>query len=206
MNYYHDLITQKSWQVLKSLSGKFKFILIGGWATYLYTKALKSKDIDMVIGFSELEKIRTDFDVTKNDRLKKYEARREEVEIDIYVPYYSNPGIPAEEIGKWTQSIEAIVLPKSELLILLKQHAFKNRKGTPKGRKDFLDIISLLTNADFNWDFYKKMIHEYSTIELLKELEEELRITFEVPELDLNRHNFSRLKKSWLQEFSKLEA
>ena len=51
MAYYHDIITQKSWEELKTLNKKVKFVLIGGWATYLYTKELKSKDIDILINF-----------------------------------------------------------------------------------------------------------------------------------------------------------
>ena len=47
--YYQDLITEKSWQILIRLKSKIDFVLIGGWAVYLYTKGLKSKDIDIVI-------------------------------------------------------------------------------------------------------------------------------------------------------------
>jgi hypothetical protein len=47
LGYYNDLITQKSWQTLQVLRGRLEFVLIGGWAVYLYTKALKSKDIDL---------------------------------------------------------------------------------------------------------------------------------------------------------------
>lgn len=35
MEFYNDLITQKSWQTLKRLAGKIEFVLIGGWAVYL---------------------------------------------------------------------------------------------------------------------------------------------------------------------------
>jgi hypothetical protein len=35
--FYHDLITEKSLKVLQDLKKKFDFILIGGWAIYLYT-------------------------------------------------------------------------------------------------------------------------------------------------------------------------
>lgn len=40
MPFYHNLITQKSWEVLKKLKAKYDFILIGGWAVFLYTKSL----------------------------------------------------------------------------------------------------------------------------------------------------------------------
>ena len=97
-DFYNDLVTQKSWQTLGQLKKQIKFVLIGGWAVYLYTKALKSKDIDIIVDFGQLEKLRNDFSVSKNERLLKYEARREEVQIDVYLPHYSDLGIPAEEI------------------------------------------------------------------------------------------------------------
>lgn len=45
MTYYNELITEKSWKKLQELKRKYKFILIGGWAVYVYTKTLKSKDV-----------------------------------------------------------------------------------------------------------------------------------------------------------------
>lgn len=71
MNFYHDLITEKSWQTVQDLRKEYNFILIGGWAVFLYTQALKSKDIDVVMEYRELEKLRLNFAVSKNDRLKK---------------------------------------------------------------------------------------------------------------------------------------
>ncbi|MEK7566016.1 MAG: hypothetical protein AAB506_03150, partial [Patescibacteria group bacterium] len=97
-SFYNDLVTQKSWQTLQDLRGRLDFILIGGWAVYLYAKALKSKDIDLIINYDQLERFKPEFEVIKNDRLKKYEARREEVQIDIYLPHYSNIRIPLEDI------------------------------------------------------------------------------------------------------------
>lgn len=118
MAYYTNLVTQKSWKLLQKLKNEFDFILIGGWAVFLYTKTLKSKDIDLVLEWESLAKIRQKWEVFKNERLKKYEAHVEEVEIDIYVPFYSNPGVAAEEIKKWTQSLEGFTLPKKEILLI----------------------------------------------------------------------------------------
>ena len=38
MEYWHDLIVEKSWNALQKIKREFNFILIGGWAIYLYTK------------------------------------------------------------------------------------------------------------------------------------------------------------------------
>ena len=66
MNFYHNLITQKSWQLLQDLRRRYQFILIGGWAVFLYTKALKSKDIDLVMGYEELKKLKEEFEDRKS--------------------------------------------------------------------------------------------------------------------------------------------
>ena len=84
--FWHDAVTEKSFIFLQGLRKNFKFVLIGGWAVYFHTKALKSKDIDIVVGFEELAKLRQSFPLIKNDRLSKYEIKAEGFDVDIYVP------------------------------------------------------------------------------------------------------------------------
>jgi hypothetical protein len=198
MDFYHNLITEKSWQALKGLRKKYKFILIGGWAVFLYTKALKSKDIDLVMEYGELGRLREEFEVSKNGRLKKYEARKEEVEIDIYLPFYSNPGIPAENLEKFITSIEGFRVVEKEVLAVLKQKALMERRDTVKGRKDWADLVSLFRLGDFDWQKYKKIIAEYNLREDLKFTEELMKRARKIDELDLNVHQIARLKKKIL--------
>ena len=73
MEYWHDLITEKSWKILQELKGKFKFILIGGWAVYLLAKTQKSKDVDIIVDISTLQQIKNQYELRKNDNLRKYE-------------------------------------------------------------------------------------------------------------------------------------
>ncbi len=195
MAYYHDLITQKSWQELKKLSKTTNFVLIGGWAVYLYAKTLKSKDIDILIAYSEIAKLKKNYDFIKNERLKKYEARREEIQIDVYLPHYSELGIPVEDLMNQKTSLEGFDVLKKEYLIALKLFTLKERGRTVKGQKDFLDLLSLFMTDEVNRkvlstiintykldssvDFFRKMIHEY----------------VEIPELNLNRHMYKKLKE-----------
>ena len=58
MEFYNDLITRESFTYLQSMRKKYDFILIGGWAVYLYSKSLKSKDIDIIIDYDVLAKIK----------------------------------------------------------------------------------------------------------------------------------------------------
>lgn len=202
MNFYHNLITQKSWDLLKRLHKECDFILIGGWAVFLYTKALKSKDIDIVSEYRELERLKLNFEVSKNERLKKYEARAGEVEIDVYVPFYSNPGLPAEVLRDFQETIEGFKIVRKEVLAILKQKALRERADTVKGRKDLIDLVSLFSLNDFNWASYKRVCLDYKLGEYLDFVKETIKKVNELEELDLNVHQMSRLKRKILPNFS----
>ncbi len=192
-SFYNDLVTQKSWQALQDLRGKLSFILIGGWAVYLYTKALKSKDIDLIINYDQLEKFKPEFEVTKNDRLKKYEARKEEVQIDIYLPHYSNIRVPVEDITDLSK-IDTFTVPSLEMLLILKQLAFMDRGLSPKGQKDRLDILSLLYFGNFDKIKYQKLIKK---LDLNFDLEKIIKETVKIPELGINEYQWSKWKKKF---------
>jgi len=200
MEYYHDLITEKSFKILQDLKREFDFILIGGWAIFLYTKALKSKDIDIIVDYDELEKFKKEFDIVKNERLKKYEAKIEQIDIDIYLPYYSNIGLRVEEVKKYTQSIEGFEVPIPEILLILKTYTFFQRKNTTKGRKDLIDIFSLLSKEIINWQEYKELIKKYNLETLNQKLKETISSAKIIPELHLLNHQISRLKKKILEK------
>jgi hypothetical protein len=202
MPYYHDLITNKSWQVLQKLSQQLKFILIGGWAVWLYTNSLKSKDIDVILSYEELDKMRKKYEIFKNDRLKKCEMKIEEISIDIYLPFYSSLGIPAEGIVKHQELLTGFSVPPKELLLILKQQVWQERKLSVKGRKDFIDIMSLLLLPDFNWQKYCRFLKTNNLMTKLQDLKTEILQTNEIKELQLNQHQFSRIKKLWLKNIS----
>ncbi len=196
--FYHDLITEKSFKMLQDLKRKFDFILIGGWAIFLYTEALKSKDIDIVVDYDELEKFKREYDIFKNERLRKYEAKIEGIDIDIYLPFFSDLGFPIEEIKNYTQSIEGFIVPIPEILLIFKTVALTERKGTTKGKKDLIDIFSLLKEEKVNWQKYKEIIEKYNLKETNQKLKEIVSTAKSIPELNLLNHQISRLKKETL--------
>lgn len=198
MEYYHNLITEKSFQILKDLRKKYQFVLIGGWAIFLYTKALKSKDIDLIVEFEELEKLKNDFSVFKNERLKKYETKIEEIDIDIYLPFYSRLGLPIEEIKKYVQSQEGFLVPLPEILLILKTFVFKQREVSPKGEKDLLDIFSLLKNDIIDWQKYQNFIKNYNLEKLNNDLNNLIKSAKPIAELNLNEQSIAKLKKKIL--------
>lgn len=200
MEYYHDLITEKSFQILQDLRKKYQFILIGGWAIFLYTKSLKSKDIDIVVEYEELEKLKNDFSVFKNERLKKYEIKIEEIDIDIYLPFYSELGLPVEEIKQYTQSQEGFIAPWPEILLIFKLYVFGQRKDSTKGQKDFLDIFSLLKSDLINWQKYREIIKKYNLESLHNDFKNLVSSAKPLAELNLNEQSIAKLKKKILSE------
>lgn len=197
--YYHNIVTEKSFKILQKLQRTHDFILIGGWAVFAWTKSLKSKDIDIVLDYPELEKFKNQYELAKNDRLKKYEAKDGEIDIDIYVNNYSNPGLPAEDIRKYSASRAGFRVPRPEVLLMLKQAAHEARQGTPKGEKDAIDIVSLLANCEIDFVFYNKLLAGYNKGGLKQKLKDLLQGITEMPECNLNQHALSRLKARVLE-------
>jgi len=202
MEYYHELVTQKSWIELQKLKEKLDFVLIGGWATYLYTKTIKSKDIDILIDFDKLPIIEKSYQIVKNDRLKKYEALKGEVQIDIYLPHYSEIGIPVEDLMKKTFNLEGFTVLESNYLLALKIYTLQQRGRTPKGRKDFIDIIAIVESDIINWDIVISVIKEYGLSSVGDNLKDFLAENYELLELDINKHKYSQLKRNLLNKLS----
>lgn len=198
--FYHDLITEKSFKILQDLKRKFDFILIGGWAIFLYTKALKSKDIDIIIDYDQLEKFKKEFTIFKNERLKKYETKIEEIDIDIYLPYFSDLKFPLKEIKNYLQSIEGFKVPLPEILLILKTATYFERKETLKGEKDFLDIFTLISKGKINWKLYKEIIEKYKLQNINQKLKEIISSAKAIPQLNLLNHQISKLKKKILEK------
>ena len=197
INFYNDLITAKSWQTLQSLKKQVDFVLIGGWAVWLYTKSLKSKDIDIIVNYDQLEKLKRAYLLTKNDRLTKYEARNEEVQIDVYLPHYSQLGIPAEEIIKHVTLRETFSLPTVEMLIVLKLFVYKQRHLSAKGQKDRLDLLSLLITTKINFPVLEQLLKTAHLENLKTDLHQIISQTAAIPELGITNHSWSRMKKTF---------
>ncbi|MBI5230177.1 MAG: hypothetical protein HY981_02685 [Candidatus Magasanikbacteria bacterium] len=133
--------------------------------------------------------------MTKNDRLKKYEIKIDGIAIDMYVPFYSELGIPTETIQKYITTREGFTVPKIEILFILKQVAYAGRQGTPKGEKDKIDVFSLLALQDIDWKLYKRLINAAGLKHLPDELKYLLKQTVEIKELNVNQAKMSKLKK-----------
>lgn len=202
MEFWNDEITDKSWQRLIEFRKEIDFVLIGGWAIYIYTKLQKSKDIDIIVDYPILRQLKADYRFNKNERLKKYEIKLEEgFDVDIYTPGYSKLTIPTKYIIENSVMHDGFKVPNQEILLLLKLGAFIDRKKSIKGGKDSIDILGLIFNADINFKHLKSLINEYKLENYLDVLLDILR-DFDLSSvnyLKLNIHSFSKQKKKYKQ-------
>lgn len=207
MDYWNSLITEKSWEKLQQLKREgIDFILIGGWAVYLWAKSHKSKDIDIIVDYEQLEKLRFLFPMKKNPRLKKYEIHLDEIDVDIYVPYYSKLALPVEELQNHVAGIEGFKVVKTEALVLLKQAAQLARAHSEKGLKDRIDIIELLLNSNFDFDAYAQLVSKYSLQEYVKSLISIVQAFRETKYLALNPRQFKVKKGALLKKLKGLKV
>lgn len=200
--FWNDLATSKSFEKLIDMSKKYKFTVIGGWAVYLITSRHKSKDIDIIIDYHELLKIKDEYSIEKNDRLKKYEIKTGEFDIDIYLPSYSKLMLPIKEIISNPISIKGMNVPRPEVLLILKQGAEIDRRSSIKGRKDMIDIITLLVFSNFDVSFYRLLLKDHGIEFLESELTGIIR-RFDLKDLKyigLNAKGFSNWKNDFLHK------
>ena len=195
--FWNELMTQASWEKLQELSGEFDFILIGGWAAYLWCGMHKSKDIDIIVNYGTLPKIQERYPLTKNDRLKKYEVKFQGFDIDIYLPFYSRLALPLEDLMKSAVKVKGIRTVPLEALLILKQAAEIDRRNSVKGQKDAIDILTILVYGGIDLKEYNKMLKRY---ELTHYIDELLYVIANVDTrnlkfLDMNVKSFSDWKK-----------
>lgn len=202
MEHWHDLITEKSWKLLQELKGKFRFKLIGGWAVYLLTRAQKSKDIDVIVAMNELQRIKNLYELRKNDSLKKYEIKVNEIDVDIYVPFYSMLAIPLETVE--SQRVEGFYVAKPEELLILKQSAELDRGHSEKGEKDRVDIMSLLLQSVVDLSRYKKILKNNSKEGLISSLLILVKNFNEYKYFNMLPSEFKRRKQKLLEELKQL--
>jgi len=206
--FWHESLTEESWKKLQELSKETELTVIGGWAVWLWAKQHKSKDIDAIVDFQELAKLKEKFSLEKNDRLKKYEIKMQGFDIDIYVPFYSKLALPIEDLLKEKVRIEGINTIPCEALLVLKQGAEINRRGTIKGQKDTIDLLTLLIYAPIDFKKYFGLLKKHKKEEFARELAGEIaRFNPSDSEkyLGVNYKEFSKKKKELLAQIKKAQ-
>lgn len=206
MEFWNSTLTEKSWQIMLQLKEKnFGFIVIGGWAAYLWTHLHKSKDIDIALkNFDDLVFLKKNYNLIKNNNLKKYEIKIEEIDIDIYVPFFSKLAIPIDEIKKYTTIIQNFEVVKPEVLLILKQGAEYDRERSVKGQKDRIDIMTLLCYEDMNFSQYFKLLKEYNLEKFYDRLKKIIISFKELKYIDMTPRQFKLRKNEILDMLRKI--
>jgi len=209
MELWNEIITEKSQNMLFELKKIANFVLIGGWAIWLYSQAAKSKDIDIYINFDDFFKLQNFFvnqgiTISLNQKLNKYEAKFGEIDIDIYTPHYCNLIISCKDVfkKKWFKSIDGFKAVIPEVLLILKIDAEEKRHETIKGFKDRIDILSILCKTKINKELLNNLAKQYNLD--LKRLEDIIKqskkeYSYFFPEAE-NLKKLKELKKELLKK------
>jgi len=165
---WHDAVVDRSWAVLAHLREMSSFVLIGGWAVYFWTRRLKSRDIDLCIDQNNFYSLQGELQkenvfVKRNLRLRKFEAKLGDVEVDIYTPFQSNLVIPVTSLfeKKWYTDIEGHDVALPEVLLLLKSQAARGRWKSERGVKDRVDLLALLLYSDWKEGLLKELAESF---------------------------------------------
>ena len=203
MEFWNSELTEQSWLKLIELKGQMDFMLIGGWAIYVYTKLYKSKDIDIVVSYDALNRLKSEYALSKNERLKKYEIKLDRFDIDIYLPNYSRLALPLEDVlAHYAENHGGFTLPTPEALLALKFGALLNRKRSIKGEKDMIDVVGMLLYSGLDAKKLYGLLHSYNLTHYIDELLGVLK-TFDkrlLQYLNLNEKSFSKQKKKKIDE------
>ena len=173
---WRDEVVERSWRVLGELKGFADFVLIGGWGVYLWTRKMKSRDIDIYIDQENFYKLQSeltqrDYALKRNARLRKFEALIGDVEVGIYTPFMSRLVVPCLDVfdRRLYSVIEGFKIAVPEVLLLLKAQAAQGRWHSEKGLKDRVDIISLLKFADVKRNVLEQILREYDIQHTLRD-------------------------------------
>ncbi|HII54419.1 hypothetical protein AUJ13_01640 [Candidatus Micrarchaeota archaeon CG1_02_49_24] len=192
--FWSELLTKESWAMLTSLAREYDFILIGGWSVYLWAGMHKSKDIDIVVDYGTLKLLSGRFNLGKNPRLAKYELRFDKFDVDIYLPFFSKLAIPPEALAGYIAKVQGITTVQPEALLVLKQAAEIERRGTPKGRKDAIDLMTLLIHSEVDLTKYHDLLIKYKHESFANELATVIK-TFGDSDIDYLGLGFVEFKK-----------
>lgn len=127
-------------------------VVLGGWATYLRTGLAKSHDIDVIVDYATLERLRSQLQLQSSRHVggQEFEANLEGVAVDIYPVYQSKLGqrlqFPVEVLLSQSEKIEQVKVLSAEAQFVAKMAALLDRSDTLPGEKDRQEMWALLSN------------------------------------------------------------
>lgn len=160
--FWNNEKTGKSFKTLQLLAGKVDFVLIGGWAVYLYTNVQRSEDVDIAIRYSDVPFFRG-YGIEEYEGINIKYSVIDGTVVDLFIEEYADKDlpIPVSDIFKnYTILGGNIKTVNKELLLLLKLWGYF-REDEIKLRKDIVDVMSLLLYGGIDIDKFGTMLREY---------------------------------------------
>lgn len=198
--------TKTSYSVLNGLAGKLDFVLIGGWAVYLHTHQQESLDVDIALGFDELDFFRK-YGIQDYGGINIKYSIVDDVHVDLFISEFSDRDlpVPVSEILKNFVKIDRMKVVKREMLLLLKLWGYF-RNDEVKLRKDIVDVISLLFYGNVNLKEFEAIVkaHKISrrrSIDVLLEYLDKGEYLTEYT--GLGKSEYQKQKAYWKSEITK---
>ncbi|MEM4071788.1 MAG: hypothetical protein QXL63_00385, partial [Candidatus Micrarchaeaceae archaeon] len=152
---------KRSRELLNAIAGAVDFVLIGGWAVFMYTRQQMSLDLDIAIGYESLEYFRK-YGIKDYKNISIKYSVIDGTYVDLFIEDFSDRELPFPVrviLNNYT-TIEGIKVVNKELLLLLKLWGYL-RADQQKIRKDILDVLALLLYGDIDLEKFKNYIEEY---------------------------------------------
>lgn len=160
--FWNEEQTRRSRELLNNLSKEVDFVLIGGWAVFMYARQQMSLDVNIAIAYDSLEYFRRySIEDYKNARIKY--SIIEGTYVDLFIEDFSDKDMPfpIKTVLDNHLNIEGIKVVDKELLLILKLWGYF-RADQQKIRKDILDVIALLLYGDINLERFRELVESYS--------------------------------------------
>lgn len=126
-------------------------ILIGGWASWARTGGAMSHDIDLIVGYPEMDEIRehvADLSQSRHVGGVKWRGSWDGIHLDLYLPHQSMLGallrLRVEQLASHTDTIDGRRLLSVGAHIATKWAAMLDRPDSERGDKDRAELLKLL--------------------------------------------------------------
>ncbi|MEM3208947.1 MAG: hypothetical protein QXE33_03440 [Candidatus Micrarchaeaceae archaeon] len=159
--FWNEEQVKRSRELLNAIAGAVDFVLIGGWAVFMYTRQQMSLDLDIAIGYESLEYFRK-YGIKDYKNISIKYSVIDGTYVDLFIEDFSDRELPFPVrviLNNYT-TIEGIKVVNKELLLLLKLWGYL-RADQQKIRKDILDVLALLLYGDIDLEKFKNYIEEY---------------------------------------------
>ncbi len=153
--------TNRSLEVLRALPEGLDFVLIGGWAVYLYVGNQKSEDVDIAINLDKLDFFRK-YGIEGYDGTTIKYSIINGTRVDLFISGYTDRDLPLpiSKIMRDYVVIEGMKVVDRELLLLLKLWGYFGHDEV-KIRKDIIDVVSLVFYGSIGFEKFASYIKEY---------------------------------------------